>query len=59
MEEEVFQTVVLEKLDIHLQKKKKDVLSWRKKGKLLGHSGMTWIKTLTIIQWKWQIDLRD
>ena len=23
------------------------------------HSGMTWIKSLMTIQWKWEIDLRD
>ena len=33
MEEEVFQTVVLEKLDIHLQKKKKGCLKLKKEGK--------------------------
>ena len=27
-----------------------------KQGKPLDHSGMTWIKSLMIIQWKWQID---
>ena len=30
-------------------------LNWRKKGKPPDHSGMTYIKSLTIIQWKWQI----
>ena len=34
-------------------------LNWRKKGKPLDYSGMTKIKCLTIIQWKWQIDSRD
>ena len=34
-------------------------LNWRKWGKPLDHSGLTWIKSLTIIQWKWQIDSRD
>ena len=34
-------------------------LNWRKQGKPLDHSGMTWIKPLTIIQWKWEIDSRD
>ena len=33
--------------------------SWKKWGKPLDHSGMTSIKSLTIIQWKWQIDSRD
>ena len=28
-------------------------------GKPLGHPDMTWIKCLIIIQWKWEIDLRD
>ena len=30
-------------------------LNYRKQGKPLDHSGMTWIKSLMIIQWKWQI----
>ena len=30
-----------------------------KKGKPLDHSGMTYIKSLTIIQWKWETDSRD
>ena len=34
-------------------------LNWRKNGKPLDHSGMTHIKSLTIMQWKWQIDSRD
>ena len=34
-------------------------LSWRQSGKPLDHSGMTYIKSLRIIQWKWQIDWRD
>ena len=34
-------------------------LNWRKKGKPLDHSGMTYIKFLMIIQWKWEIDSRD
>ena len=34
-------------------------LNWRKWGKPLDHSGMTYIKFLMIIQWKWEIDLRD
>ena len=34
-------------------------LNWRKKGKPLDHSGMSLIKSLTIIEWKWQIDSRD
>ena len=34
-------------------------LNWRKWGKSLDHSGMTYIKFLMIIQWKWEIDLRD
>ena len=34
-------------------------LNWRKYGKPLDHSGMTWIKSLMIIQWKWQINSRD
>ena len=33
-------------------------LNWRKWGKPLDHSGMTQIKSLMIIQWKWEIDLR-
>ena len=33
-------------------------LNWRKSGKPLDHSGMTYIKSLMIIQWKWEIDLR-
>ena len=33
-------------------------LNWRKQGKPLGHSGMIEIKSLIIIQWKWEIDLR-
>ena len=33
-------------------------LNWRKEGKSLNHSGMTSIKSLMIIQWKWEIDLR-
>ena len=32
--------------------------NWRKQGKPLDHSGMTSIKSLMIIQWKWEIDLR-
>ena len=32
-------------------------LNWRKWGKPLDHSGMTWIKPL--IQWKWEIYLKD
>ena len=32
-------------------------LNWRKCEKLLDHSGMTEIKSLMIIQWKWEIDL--
>ena len=31
-------------------------LNWRKWGKPLEHSDMTYIKFLTIIQWKWEID---
>ena len=34
-------------------------LNWRKWGKPLHNWGMTWIKSLMIIQWKWKIDLRD
>ena len=34
-------------------------LNWRKQGKPLDHPGMTLIKSLKIIQWKWEIDLRD
>ena len=34
-------------------------LNWRKWGKPLHHSGMTKIKSLMIIQWNWEIDLRD
>ena len=34
-------------------------LNWRKYGKPLEHSGMTYIKSLMIIQGKWQIDSRD
>ena len=34
-------------------------LNWRKWGKPLDHSGMTSVKSLMIIQWKWEIDLRD
>ena len=34
-------------------------LNRRKQGKPLDHSGMTQIKSLTIIEWKWEIDLRD
>ena len=33
-------------------------LNWRK-GKPLDHSGMTKIKSLTIVHWKWKIDLMD
>ena len=33
--------------------------TWRKQGKPLGHSGMALIKSLTIIQWKWQTESRD
>ena len=32
--------------------------NWRKWRKWLDHSGMTWIKSLMTIQWKWEIDLR-
>ena len=35
------------------------VLNWRKSGKLLDHSIMTEIKSLTIIQWKLQVDSMD
>ena len=31
----------------------------KKQGKPLGHSGMTKIKSLMIIQWRWWIDSRD
>ena len=34
-------------------------LHWRTWGKPLDHSGMTWIKSLVIIQWKWQTESRD
>ena len=34
-------------------------LNWRKQGKPLDHSGLTEIKSLMILQWKWEIDLRD
>ena len=34
-------------------------LNGRKYRKPLDHSGMTYIKSLMIIQWKWEIDLRD
>ena len=34
-------------------------LSLRKSGKSLDHSGMTLIKSMMIIQWKWETDLRD
>ena len=34
-------------------------LNWRKQGKPLDHSGMTQIKSLMIIKWKWEIDLKD
>ena len=34
-------------------------LSWKTKGKPLDHSGVTEIKFLTIIQWKWPRDSRD
>ena len=34
-------------------------LNWRKYGKPLDHSGMAQIKSLMIIQWKWEIYLRD
>ena len=34
-------------------------LHWQKQGKPLDHSGMTEIKSLMIIQWKWEIDSRD
>ena len=33
--------------------------NWRKWGKSLNHSGLTYIKSHMIIQWKWEIDLRD
>ena len=33
--------------------------NWRKWGKPLDHSGMTYIKPIIIIQWKWEIDLKD
>ena len=33
-------------------------LNWRK-GKPIDHSGMTKIKSLTIVHWKWKIDLMD
>ena len=33
-------------------------LNWRKYGKSLDHSDMTYIKFLTIIQWKLKVDLR-
>ena len=34
-------------------------LKWRKWGKPVGHSGMTKIKALMTIQWKWQIESMD
>ena len=34
-------------------------LNWRKWRKRLGHSDMTSIKSLMIIQWKWQTDSRN
>ena len=34
-------------------------LNLKKNGKPLSHSGMTKIKSLMIIWWKWEIDLRD
>ena len=34
-------------------------LNWRKYETPLDHSGMTQIKFLMIIQWKWQMDSRD
>ena len=34
-------------------------LNWRKYGKPLNHSGMTYIKFFMIIEWKWEIDLTD
>ena len=37
----------------------KSDLNWRKYGKPLDHPGMTEIKYLMIIQWKWQIHSRD
>ena len=37
----------------------KSDLNWRKWGKPLDHSGMTSIKSLMTIQWKWEIDLRN
>ena len=33
-------------------------LNWRKE-EPLGHLGMTWIKSLMITQWKWQIVSKD
>ena len=33
--------------------------NWRKQGKLIDHSGLTSIKSLMNIQWKWEIDLRS
>ena len=33
--------------------------NWRKWRKPLDHSGMTYVKSLMSIQWKWEIDLRD
>ena len=34
-------------------------LKLKKQGKPLDYSGMIYIKSLKIIQWKWQIDSRD
>ena len=34
-------------------------LNWRKQGKPLDHSGITWIKSLMIIQSRWKKDSRD
>ena len=34
-------------------------LNLRKYGKSLGHSDMTYIKSLMIIQWRCQVDSRD
>ena len=33
--------------------------NWRKWRKPLDHSGMTYIKPIIIIQWKWEIYLKD
>ena len=44
--------------DYELQLHNSD-LNWRKSGEPLNHSGMTSIKSLKIIQWKWQIVSRD